>query len=486
MTTAHATLGALLPDMALPGSVRDLAISSIETDSRRVTPGALFVAVPGTKADGMAFAGKAVELGAVAVLYQEGGTEPPAGVPAVAVGDVRTALPQIAARLYPRQPGTIVAITGTNGKTSVAAFVRQIFSALGHDAASLGTVGLVTDRGEDYFGLTTPDPVALHRMLDRIAGEGATHLAVEASSHGLSQHRLDGLRLTAGAFTNLSRDHLDYHRDLDDYRDAKLRLFTQVLPAGARAVVCADDDAAPAFIEAARGRGLDVMTVGEAGEGIALVAREQAGYGQRLRVRHAGREHVVDLPLPGGFQAENALVAAGLAISCGEQPEKVFAALAHLKGAKGRLEQVGEIDGAMVVVDYAHTPDALANALVALRPYATGRLIALFGAGGDRDPGKRPLMGAAARAHADLVYVTDDNPRSEEPAAIRRAILGGVPEAREIGDRAEAIATAIGELKAGDVLLIAGKGHETGQIIGDRTLPFSDHEAVMAAIGGSR
>lgn len=486
MTPRGVPLGTLFPDSDLDAAARGLTIRAIEADSRRVTPGALFVAVPGTRADGMQFAAKAMESGAVAILYQEGGAEPPAGMPAVVVADVRQALTHAAARFHPRQPEVIVAVTGTNGKTSVASFVRQIWAALGHDAASLGTVGLQTVRGENYFGLTTPDPVSLHRMLDEAAGEGVTHLAIEASSHGLSQHRLDGLRLSAGGFTNLSRDHLDYHRDLDDYRDAKLRLFRELLPPGAPAVICADDDAAPAFEAAARERGLHLFTVGEAGRDIALIGHEEHGYGQVLTLRHEGRDFRVDLPLPGTFQAENALVAAGLAIATGSEAGAVFAALEGLAGAKGRLERAGEINGAMVIVDYAHTPDALANALSALRPYAKGRLIALFGAGGDRDPGKRPLMGEAARSGADVVFVTDDNPRSEEPAAIRRAILETVPEAREIGDRTEAISTAIGELQQGDVLLIAGKGHETGQIIGDRTLPFSDHEAVRAAIGERR
>jgi UDP-N-acetylmuramoyl-L-alanyl-D-glutamate--2,6-diaminopimelate ligase len=480
------TLGGLLPDADLPAAARALPIASVTADSRVVTAGALFAALPGTKVDGGAFAAAAVAAGAVAVFGEHPPATPLGAAVFVEVADARATLAQVAARFYPRQPATIVAITGTNGKTSVAAFLRQIWQGLGHAAASLGTIGIVGPSGEEYSNLTTPDPLSLHRSLDRLAGEGVTHLALEASSHGLAQHRLDGLRLAAGAFTNLTRDHLDYHATVADYRAAKLRLFDSLLPAGAGAVVCADGDEAGAFVAAAKSRGLRLLTVGVRGADLRLVAAERDGFGQRLTIAHDGRTTILRLPLPGAFQAENALVAAGLAIATGGEPGAVLARLETIQGATGRLEKVAEHDGAMIVIDYAHTPDALANALDTLRPYAAGRLAVVFGAGGDRDAGKRPLMGAVARLRADRVIVTDDNPRSEDPALIRRQILAAVPDAVEIGDRQDAIAHAVAGLQAGDVLLIAGKGHERGQIIGDRTIPFSDHMAVEAALGESR
>jgi UDP-N-acetylmuramoyl-L-alanyl-D-glutamate--2,6-diaminopimelate ligase len=357
---------------------------------------------------------------------------------------------------------------------------------LGHSSASIGTVGLVSDKRTVYGSLTTPDPIALHRQIDEITQDGVTHLAFEASSHGLDQYRLDGVRVSAGGFTNLSRDHMDYHPDIAHYLNAKLRLFRDLVPPGAAAVISADHDCSPKVIAAAEARGLRLMTVGTngdgAGEGIRLVAFAVEGFAQRLEIQHCGRTYVVQLPLVGAFQIENALVAAGLAIGTGGDPEAVFDALSKLEGAKGRLELVGEHNGAPVFIDYAHKPDALAKALQALRPYAPRKLIVVFGAGGDRDIGKRPLMGAIAAAEADRVIVTDDNPRSEDPAAIRAAILAAAPAAREIGDRADAIRTAIGELQPGDALVIAGKGHETGQIIGSNVLQFSDHEAVADAL----
>lgn len=474
-------LGELLPEAGLGPALGAVRISGITADSRAVEPGFLFAALPGAKADGMVYAKAAAERGAAVILGQAAPETDP-GVPVVLVPDARAALARIAARFYPRQPKTIVAVTGTNGKTSVASFVRQIWTELGHPAANLGTVGLVSPRGEEYSNLTTPDPVALHRIVDRLAGEGVTHLALEASSHGLDQHRLDGLRLAAGAFTNITRDHLDYHATFEAYRDAKLTLFTTLLAPKAGAVICADGEGAAEFVAAAKQRGLRFLTVGRKGLGITLLRSAREGFAQRLTVRHAEEDYDLLLPLAGGFQAENALVAAGLAILTGAKPDKVFAALENLKGAKGRLERVGETNGAVIVVDYAHTPDALANALDALRPYAAGRLIVLFGAGGDRDPGKRPLMGAVAHDKSDAVIVTDDNPRSEEPAKIRSQILAAAPGAREIGDRGTAIAAAIRELQPGDILLVAGKGHETGQIVGGQTLPFSDHEAILSAL----
>ena len=337
--------------------------------------------------------------------------------------------------------------------------------------------------GQEIYGsLTTPDPIELHRTLDQLAGDGVTHLAIEASSHGLDQRRLDGMRISAAAFTNISRDHLDYHETSQAYLQAKLRLFTTLLPPDGRAVVNVDHDQADAVVAAAAARGLDLLTVGRNGSSIRLLEANIDGFAQRLVVEHAGRRHAIRLPLVGHFQVENALVAAGLAIATAGEPAQVFAALEGLAGAKGRLEIVGERNGAPIFVDYAHKPDALAKGLEALRPYVTGRLIVVFGAGGDRDRGKRPLMGAIAAEKADHVIVTDDNPRSESPAAIRAAILAAAPGAVEIGDRSEAIRQAVAQLTPGDVLLIAGKGHERGQIVGDRVLPFTDHAAVAAAL----
>jgi UDP-N-acetylmuramoyl-L-alanyl-D-glutamate--2,6-diaminopimelate ligase len=378
----------------------------------------------------------------------------------------------------------IAAVTGTSGKTSVAAFMRQIWTALGHAAASIGTVGLVSPQREVYGSLTTPDPVALHRSLDQLAGEGVTHLAIEASSHGLDQRRLDGVRVAAGGFTNLSRDHLDYHPTLEAYLAAKLRLFTDLIEPGGAAVIAADHEETEVVATAARRRNLRLVTVGKRGKSIRLVESRIDGFAQALALEYAGREYRVCLPLPGEFQVDNALVAAGLVIATGGEPSATFAALGNLKGAKGRLELVGERNGAPIFVDYAHKPDALAKALQALRPYASSRLIVVFGCGGDRDQGKRPMMGAIATKLADRVVVTDDNPRSENPAAIRAAILEAAPGALEIGDRREAISRSIEDLGRGDALLIAGKGHETGQIIGKQVLPFSDHEAVAAALAG--
>jgi UDP-N-acetylmuramoyl-L-alanyl-D-glutamate--2,6-diaminopimelate ligase len=460
-----------------------LDVGGIAADSRRVKPGDLFVAVAGTKDDGMRFVPPALAAGAVAIMAERVPATPlPTDVAFIRVGDARRSLAHAAAKFYPRQPDTVVAVTGTSGKTSVAAFTRQIWAALGEEAASIGTIGLVAPGRESYGSLTTPDPVALHRALYELAGEGVTNLALEASSHGLDQRRLDGVHIIAGAFTNITRDHLDYHPTPEHYLAAKLRLFSELIRPGGAAVVSVDHPHADEVVAAAKRRRLRLLSVGRNGEGIRLVDAGIDGFAQRLSVVHAGVEYSIRLPLPGAFQVENALVAAGLAIATGSDPSAVFQALARLKGAKGRLDLVGEKNGAPIFVDYAHKPDALAKALEALRPYVTGRLIVVFGAGGDRDPGKRPLMGAIAAQLADSVIITDDNPRTEEPAAIRAAILKAAPGAREIAGRKEAISTAIAGLRRGDVLLVAGKGHETGQIVGDVTLPFSDHEVVTAAI----
>jgi UDP-N-acetylmuramoyl-L-alanyl-D-glutamate--2,6-diaminopimelate ligase len=477
-------LRAILPaDAVIETGSPDLDVRGVAVDSRAVKAGDLFVAVEGGKTDGLKFVSAAIAAGACAVLAQRAPeTALPAGIAFVRSGNARRALALIAAKIFARQPATIAAITGTSGKTSVAAFTRQIWTALGHQAASVGTIGIVSPRGETYGSLTTPDPVALHRSLDALAGEGVTHLAIEASSHGLDQYRLDGLRIAAAAFTNLSRDHLDYHPTIEAYLAAKLRLFEELLEPGRSAVIDVDHEHAAAVVAAAKKRNLRLITVGRNGEGIHLADAAVDGFAQRLRLIHASKEFQVRLPLVGEFQIENALVAAGLGIATGGDPAAVFAALENLVGAKGRLELAGLKNGAPIFIDYAHKPDALAKALDALRPAASARLVVVLGAGGDRDRGKRPLMGEVAAAKADRVIVTDDNPRSEEPAAIRAAILAAAPGAAEIGDRREAIRTAIADLRAGDVLLIAGKGHETGQIIGDRTIPFSDHEAVATAL----
>ena len=458
-----------------------LKLAGVTADSRTVRPGDLFVAVPGSKADGLAFVPQALAAGAAAVMSEQPAATP-AKVAFVQVPNVRRALALAAAAFFPRQPGTIAAVTGTSGKTSVAAFTRQIWGAFGLQAASIGTIGVVAPREQNYGALTTPDPVELHRTLDRLAGEGVTHLALEASSHGLDQHRLDGVRVSAGAFTNLSRDHLDYHKTIEAYLAAKLRLFNDLIAPGGTAVIGVDDCYAGQVVEAAKKRGLKIMTVGEQGGDIKLLGRSIDGFAQLVGIAYGGSEYEIKLPLVGAFQVENAALAAGLCIATGSDPERVFAALEKLQGAKGRLELAGNKKGAPIFIDYAHKPDALKKALEALRPYARGRLIVVFGAGGDRDQGKRPIMGRIAQENADRVIVTDDNPRSENPAAIRAAILAEAPGALDIGDRAQAIRAAIADLQPGDVLLIAGKGHETGQIIGDQVLHFSDHEAVAAAL----
>jgi UDP-N-acetylmuramoyl-L-alanyl-D-glutamate--2,6-diaminopimelate ligase len=472
----------LPPDAEYDQRLAAVPIGGVTADSRKVKAGDLFVAIPGNKADGLQYVPAAIKGGAAAVMAQQSPPDVPANVAFVRVPNARRALSMAAARLYARQPTTIAAVTGTSGKTSVAAFTRQIWQALGHPAASVGTVGVVSPKGEIYGSLTTPDPVDLHRTLDSLAAEGVSHLALEASSHGLDQYRLDGVRISAGGFTNLSRDHLDYHETVEAYMTAKLRLFRELLEPGSAAIIVADHDESQAFIDAARARKLRVMTVGHQGTGIRPVKTTIDGFNQVLTLEHEGRHYDVRLPLVGGFQVENALVAAGFAIATGGDPDAVFAALAHLQGAKGRLELVGQRHGAPIFVDYAHKPDALAKALAALRPYAQRKLTVVFGCGGDRDQGKRPIMGAIAVENADRVIVTDDNPRSEDPAAIRAAILAAAPGAVEIGDRREAIRRAVTELARGDVLLIAGKGHESGQIIGDRVLPFTDHGAVEAVL----
>jgi UDP-N-acetylmuramoyl-L-alanyl-D-glutamate--2,6-diaminopimelate ligase len=474
------------PETTAPPGCDQVAISGITADSRDVRPGWLFAALRGSKADGSRFVADAVARGAAAILA-EAGTQPEVPlIPLLVSAEPRRALALMAARFYGAQPETAVAVTGTSGKTSVADFTRQIFSALGRKAASLGTIGLITSSESRYGSLTSPDPVTLHRTLAELAQDGITHLSLEASSHGLDQHRLDGLRLKAAAFTNLGHDHLDYHPSVEAYLAAKLRLFSEVLPRDGVAVVNADADHAGEVLATARKAGRSVLTVGRAGETLALEALEAERFAQRMRVRHAGGAADIRLPLLGAYQAGNALLAAGLAMAVGETPEEVLPALARLEGVKGRLEVMGLVRGGLVVIDYAHKPDALAAALKALRPFAPGRLVCVLGCGGDRDKAKRPIMGEIAARLADTVIVTDDNPRSEDPREIRAQILAGARHAREIGDRAEAILAGSRLLGTGDVLLVAGKGHETGQIVGDKVIPFSDHDVVRALLTGPR
>ncbi len=478
-------LAELMDGEAVSPAAARTEILGLTADSREVRPGYLFAALPGVKADGARFVPQALKQGASALLTALGVKISDSDVPVIVDANPRRRLALMAARFFGRQPEIVAAVTGTNGKTSVATFVRQIFSALGESAASLGTIGVTSDAGTVSLGHTTPDPVTLHRALAGLADHGVTRLGMEASSHGLEQHRLDGVHVTAAGFTNLTRDHLDYHLTFDDYAYAKLRLFVDVLAPGATAVINADADYAEDFEDLSWATGHPIVTVGTRGETIRLLSATPGVRGQKLDILYQGEPFTIELPLVGAFQVSNALVAAGLVIACGGEPAKVFAALEHLTGASGRLEDVAHLNnGATVYVDYAHTPDALETVLKALRPHTKARLYVVFGCGGDRDPGKRPQMGGIAEALADGVIVTDDNPRSEDAAAIRKAILAAAPHAREIDDRAAAIAAAVAGLQAGDVLVVAGKGHESGQIIGDRIIPFSDHEAVLAAIAG--
>lgn len=464
----------------------DVEASGVSSDSRQVTPGTLFFAVPGSKADGAAYAADAAKRGALAVIASKETQISAVGVPVVLVDDPRQALALSAAKFYGRQPGTMVAVTGTSGKTSVAAFTRQIWEQAGLAAASIGTTGVVAPGRNEYGQLTTPDPVALHKLLAELADAGVTHASMEASSHGLDQRRLDGVRLAAGGFTNLGRDHMDYHPTVEDYLRAKLRLFDTLLPKGAPAVIFADDAWSQPTIEAARAAGLEVLTVGRHGEFLSLKRVEHERHRQRAEIEWGGVIHEVDLPLAGDFQVANSLVAAGLAIATGTDAARALAALEHLKGAPGRLDLVGTtVAGAPVYVDYAHKPDALENVLASVRPFTTGRVIVVFGCGGDRDRGKRPIMGEIATRLADVTIVTDDNPRSEVPETIRAAIMAAAPGAIEIGDRRQAIHEAVAMLHEGDTLIVAGKGHEEGQTIGSQTLHFSDHEEVRKALAGS-
>lgn len=460
----------------------DPQIAGVTADSREVRPGWLFAALPsGTRSDGRSFIPEALAAGAAAVLAAEDAG--PASPQVIRVSDPRRAFALAAARFWGRRPEICVAVTGTNGKTSVAAFCRQIFERLGHESASIGTLGVL--HGEARLtpaGLTTPMAGDLARLLAELEGRGVTRLALEASSHGIEQRRMDGVVLAAAGFTNLTQDHLDYHGDMDGYRAAKLRLFETLLPRGRPAVLNADSPAFTDFARTAIACGHVILSVGERGQTLRLVERRPAAGGQQLLIEAEGRRFDVVLPLAGAFQADNSLVAAGLCVAVGEDLPGVLGALGELRGAPGRLQRV-DLGGPLeVYVDYAHTPDGLQTALAALRPHARGRLLTVFGAGGDRDRDKRPLMGAAAVEGADLAIVTDDNPRSEPPEAIRTEILRGAPGALEIGDRRRAIREAVGMMGPGDILVIAGKGHEQGQTIGSETLPFDDVAEAQAAL----
>ncbi len=451
-------------------------VTGLTADSRAVKPGYLFAALKGETADGRQFIPQAVQAGASVILTDAApADDAPGDARLVLDTNPRRRLAELAAAFYGRQPTWIALVTGTNGKTSTVEFARQIWAAQGLAAASIGTLGLTLPHGREGGSLTTPDPVSLARLMAQLASNGIEHAAVEASSHGLAQERLSGIAATIGAFTSFSRDHLDYHKDERAYLDAKLRLFRDRLPAGSAAVIYADGKFSAEAVRVAKARGLDLWSYGRKGDRLRLLDRRAMDGGQALSLRIEGESYEVDLPLVGDFQAENAIAALGIALASGVEAEAAVAALAGLTTVDGRLQLAGRhASGAAVYVDYAHTPGALQAALHALRPTTTGRLLVVFGAGGDRDHGKRPEMGRAAAQWADACIVTDDNPRSEDPAAIRAEIMTGCPDAVEIGSRAEAIEWVIGQLGAGDTLLIAGKGHEQGQTIAGEVHPFDD------------
>ena len=463
-----------------------IQISGLSSNSRDVVPGYLFAALSGSKADGSGFVASAVANGAAAILAAKDASIDPSAtgsVPVVRSADPRRALSLMAARFFGRQPEHVVAVTGTAGKTSVATFTRQIWAAQGLMAASVGTTGVASPGRDEYGTLTTPDPIALARLMADLAAEGVTHAAMEASSHGLDQRRLDGIALSAAGFTNLGHDHLDYHPDVESYFAAKMRLFTALLPKGAPAVIFSDDRWSGRAIEVATGVGAKVMTVGRKGDFLTLKRLEHERARQIAEIEAEGRIHRIVLPLAGEFQMSNALVAAGLAIATGVPVDGALQALEQLKGASGRLDLAGTTkDGAPVFVDYAHKPEALENVLAAVRPFTTGRVVAVIGCGGDRDKAKRPMMGEIASRLADIVIVTDDNPRSEDPATIRAEIMATAKGATEIGDRRAAIRKAVGNAGPGDTVVVAGKGHEVGQAVGSVVHHFSDHEEVRAAI----
>ena len=473
---------------------KDVEINGLTSDSRDVRPGYLFAALDGSRARGADFIPEALRRGAAAVLAPTGITLATAAPNAAAnaatliTDDIpRRRFAEMAAHFFARQPRTIAAITGTNGKTSTATFLRELWRGAGRRASSLGSLGVEGDGPVSAAALTTPDPVALHRTLAALAEADVAHCALEASSHGLDQYRLDGVRLVAAAFLNLTRDHLDYHRDLESYFAAKTRLFSDVMAPGGDAILNRESPYGRRLADICRARGHRVLWFGAGGDGdkcdIRLVARADEDFGQRITLDLLGKTYELILSLRGAFQVSNLMAAAGLAIATGMSADEIAAGLPMLTGVRGRLELVSRLaNGAPIFVDYAHTPDALSAALNALRPSSSGRLIVMFGCGGDRDAGKRPLMGEVAADLADVVFVSDDNPRNEDPATIRREILAACPDAIEIDGRGEAIAAAIAEMRQDDVLLIAGKGHEQGQIIGERTIPFDDGETARRAV----
>jgi len=456
----------------LAGIDSDSTVTGFAIDHRKVAPGSVFGAFRGALFNGEEFIPQAVDRGAVAVVARPGLES---SVPLIGDENPRRRFAELAAQFYGPYPDTVVAVTGTNGKTSTVEMTRQIWRMTGHRSASIGTLGVTTSDDQVKTGLTTPDIVTFLNNMAGLKRMGISHVAYEASSHGLDQHRAEGVPLDAAAFTNFSRDHLDYHQTMDAYFEAKMRLFDELLPPGKPAVIWTDDPKSEEVIDRASARGHKVMTVGRSGETIRLVDQKPTPLGQQLLLEHDDRSLKLSLPLIGAYQSANVLVAAGLVMATGVNFDRVFSAMQRVAPVRGRLERaVITGEGVPVYIDYAHTPDALEAAIAALRPHVDGRLITVFGAGGDRDQGKRPEMGAVATRMSDVVIVTDDNPRSEDPAAIRAAILAAAPGATEVGGRREAIAEAIRIAKAGDIVLVAGKGHETGQIVGDRVLPFDD------------
>jgi len=460
----------------------EVEIRGLSADSRRIEQGFLFAALPGSKTDGRNFISQAAAKGAVAVLAPAG-TKVPPGMVLVPDDNPRRRFATMAARFFARQPRVVAAVTGTSGKTSTVEFLRQMWSLLGRRAASLGTLGLVTSQASEYLSLTTLDPVELHRRLALLAGSGVEHLAMEASSHGLDQYRLDGMEVAAAAFTNLSRDHLDYHGTMAAYLASKRRLFSEVMGPGRAAVLNHDSPEFAELLADCTHRGHRVIAFGREGGDLRLLDQRPEKGGQRLEIDAFGRRHSLLFPVPGAFQADNLLTALGLMVACGEPIERALDAVSKLRGVRGRIECVAHHpNGAPIYVDYSHKPGALEAVIRALRPHVRGRLLVLFGCGGDRDRGKRPLMGEVATRLADRVFVTDDNPRSEDPAASRREILAGAPGAIEIGDRRQAIRQAVAEMGPHDLLVIAGKGHETGQSVAGVVHPFSDTEEARAAV----
>ncbi|MET0373143.1 MAG: UDP-N-acetylmuramoyl-L-alanyl-D-glutamate--2,6-diaminopimelate ligase [Rhizorhabdus sp.] len=461
----------ILPDA--PAEAGEARITGFAIDHRKVAPGTVFGAFKGARFNGEDFIDQAVADGAIAIVSAPGVTVE--GSVHVADAEPRRAFAGLAARFFAPFPDTTVAVTGTNGKTSTVELTRQLWRMAGFHAASIGTLGVTTADEQVSTGLTTPDIVTFLSNMAGLNREGVTHAAFEASSHGLSQYRTEGLPVRAAAFTNLSRDHLDYHGTMDEYFAAKMRLFTEVVDPDGAAVVWADDPRSADVMAAVRTRGVSLLSVGYKGETIRLLDRSPTALGQTLKIEIDGKARDLKLPLIGAYQAANSLVAAGLVVATGGDMDLTLANLQRVAPVRGRLERAAITrTGAPVYVDYAHTPDGLEAAITALRPHATGKLITVFGAGGDRDTGKRPLMGEVATRLSDRAIVTDDNPRSEDPASIRRDVMAGAPGATEIGGRREAIAAAIADAQAGDIVLIAGKGHEQGQIIGDRVLPFDD------------